>query len=48
MKVGLIGLGAMGLACNVAKAGLLTAVYNRTVIKADIFAEEHKQASLLA
>lgn len=42
MKVGLIGLGAMGLgmASNVAKAGLLTAVYNRTVSKADAFAAE--------
>ena len=32
MKAGMIGLGAMGLgmARNLAKAGYLTAVYNRT------------------
>ena len=37
MKAGFIGLGAMGLgmARNVAKAGLLTAVYNRTADKAE-------------
>ncbi len=42
MKVGLIGLGAMGLgmASNMAKAGWLTAVYNRTANKADAFAAE--------
>ncbi len=42
MKVGLIGLGAMGLgmATNVAKAQLLTAVYNRTTSKAKNFAQE--------
>jgi len=36
MKVGLIGLGAMGygMAHNLAKAGLLTAIYNRTASKA--------------
>ena len=35
MKVGMIGLGAMGLgmARNLAKAGFLTAVYNRTTAK---------------
>lgn len=35
MKVGMIGLGAMGLgmARNLAKAGFLTAVYNRTIAK---------------
>jgi len=35
MKVGMIGLGAMGLgmARNLVKAGYLTAVYNRTVLK---------------
>ncbi len=35
MKTGMIGLGAMGLgmARNLAKAGFLTAVYNRTVAK---------------
>jgi 3-hydroxyisobutyrate dehydrogenase len=42
MKVGLIGLGAMGagMARNVAKAGLLTGVYNRTLAKSLAFAEE--------
>lgn len=42
MKVGLIGLGAMGLgmARNVAKAGLLTGVYNRTQAKAQALAAE--------
>ena len=42
MKAGLIGLGAMGLgmARNVAKAGLLSAVYNRTRNKADVLATE--------
>ena len=35
MKAGMIGLGAMGLgmARNLAKAGYLTAVYNRTTAK---------------
>lgn len=42
MKVGLIGLGAMGhgMAHNLAKAGLLTAVYNRTASKALRLAHE--------
>jgi len=42
VKVGFIGLGAMGLgmARNVAKAGLLTAVYNRTRSTADSLANE--------
>ena len=42
MKVGFIGLGAMGvgMASNIAKAGLLTAIYNRTQDKANIFAAE--------
>ncbi len=42
MKAGFIGLGAMGLgmARNVAKAGLLTAVFNRTGEKAEQLAEE--------
>lgn len=42
MKVGLIGLGAMGvgMARNVAKAGLLTGVYNRTQSKAQQLADE--------
>ena len=44
MKAGLIGLGAMGLgmARNVAKAGLLSAVYNRTTAKANVLAAEMK------
>ncbi|MEI6069645.1 MAG: NAD(P)-dependent oxidoreductase [Methylococcaceae bacterium] len=39
MKTGMIGLGAMGLgmARNLAKAGFLTAVYNRTVAKTEEF-----------
>jgi 3-hydroxyisobutyrate dehydrogenase len=39
MKAGMIGLGAMGLgmARNLAKAGYLTAVYNRTAAKASEF-----------
>ncbi|MCD2449583.1 NAD(P)-dependent oxidoreductase [Methylicorpusculum oleiharenae] len=42
MKAGLIGLGAMGLgmARNLAKAGLLAAVYNRTESKAHDLADE--------
>lgn len=42
MKAGMIGLGAMGahMARNVAKAGLLSAVWNRTTLKAQILAEE--------
>lgn len=42
MKVGMIGLGAMGwgMASNVAKAGLLTGVYNRTIEKATLFADQ--------
>jgi len=42
MKVGMVGLGAMGegMARNIAKAGLLTAVYNRTAAKAQRLAEE--------
>jgi prephenate dehydrogenase len=35
MKVGFIGLGGMGMASNLAKAGYLTAVYNRTTEKAE-------------
>jgi 3-hydroxyisobutyrate dehydrogenase len=44
MKAGMIGLGAMGLgmARNIAKAGFLTAVYNRTEAKAQALAEELK------
>ena len=42
MKVGVIGLGAMGtgMARNLAKAGFLNAVYNRTTAKADNLASE--------
>jgi len=44
MKAGMIGLGAMGLgmARNVAKAGFLRAVYNRTEAKASALAGELK------
>ncbi len=42
MKAGIIGLGAMGMgmAKNVAKAGLLGAVYNRTFNKAETLSKE--------
>ncbi|MGZ8241233.1 MAG: NAD(P)-dependent oxidoreductase [Methylobacter sp.] len=42
MRAGMIGLGAMGtgMARNVAKAGYLAGVYNRTVAKAQSLAEE--------
>jgi 3-hydroxyisobutyrate dehydrogenase len=42
MRTGLIGLGAMGqgMARNLAKAGFLTAVYNRTHSKAEVLAAE--------
>ena len=42
MKAGMIGLGAMGahMAGNIAKAGLLTSVWNRTASKAKAIAEE--------
>ncbi|WP_432743444.1 NAD(P)-dependent oxidoreductase [Methylobacter sp. G7] len=42
MKAGMIGLGAMGIgmARNIAKAGHLTGVYNRTPTKMDSLAEE--------
>jgi len=42
MNVGLIGLGAMGvgMARNLAKAGFLSAVYNRTTAKAQTLAAE--------
>jgi 3-hydroxyisobutyrate dehydrogenase len=42
MKAGMIGLGAMGIgmARNIAKAGYLTGVYNRTATKAQRLAEE--------
>jgi 3-hydroxyisobutyrate dehydrogenase len=42
MKAGMIGLGAMGIgmARNIAKAGYLTGVYNRTAEKAQNLAEE--------
>src|SRR5690625_2472880 len=43
MKVGFIGLGAMGegMAANLAKAGLLTCVWNRSAAKAASFARTH-------
>ncbi len=43
MKVGFIGLGAMGwgMAANLAKAGLLAIVWNRTAARAEAFAAEH-------
>lgn len=42
MKAGMIGLGAMGIgmARNIAKAGYLTGVYNRTATKAQSLADE--------
>jgi len=42
MKAGMIGLGAMGIgmARNIAKAGYLAGVYNRTATKAENLAEE--------
>ncbi|MGZ4958303.1 MAG: NAD(P)-dependent oxidoreductase [Methylomonas sp.] len=42
MRVGMIGLGSMGfgLARNLAKAGYLSAVYNRTGVKAEALAAE--------
>jgi len=42
MKAGMIGLGAMGMgmATNVARVGLLDAVYNRTFTKAGTLAKE--------
>ena len=55
MKAGMIGLGAMGIgmARQVAKAGFLTGVYNRTASKAQSLAEEleltvYDQPELLA
>ncbi len=46
MKVGFIGLGAMGysMALNLHKAGLLAAVYNRSPARADAFAAETGRA----
>ena len=43
MKAGFIGLGAMGegMAANLARAGLLASVWNRTADKAEAFAREH-------
>lgn len=42
MKAGMIGLGAMGagMAGNLAKAGFLAAIYNRTMEKAETLAKE--------
>lgn len=47
MKVGFIGLGAMGegMAANLARAGLLACVWNRTADKAEAFAREHGVAA---
>jgi len=44
MKTGMIGLGAMGIgmARNIAKAGYLTGIYNRTAAKAQSLADELK------
>lgn len=46
MRAGVIGLGAMGsgIASNLANAGLLSAVWNRTESKAKDFAAEHEVA----
>src|SRR5690625_671646 len=43
MKVGVIGLGAMGsgMAANLHRAGLLAAVWNRSAEKAEAFARDH-------
>ncbi|HEX5513682.1 MAG TPA: NAD(P)-dependent oxidoreductase, partial [Gammaproteobacteria bacterium] len=43
MQAGFIGLGAMGegMAANLARAGLLACVWNRTAGKAEAFAREH-------
>lgn len=43
MKVGVIGLGAMGsgMAANLQRSGLLEAVWNRTASRAQAFAKEH-------
>ncbi len=44
MRVGLIGLGVMGgyrIGANLARAGKLQLVYNRTREKADRFSAEH-------
>ena len=48
MKAGIIGLGAMGMgmARNIARAGLLEAVYNRTFTKAEILAKEMEVAAI--
>jgi len=49
MKTGIIGLGAMGqgMARRVARAGYLTAVYNRTASKAQAWAKELKVTACL-
>lgn len=49
MKVGMIGLGAMGvgMADNLAKAGLLHAVWNRTESKAAAFVAGHAGVTVL-
>lgn len=49
-KVGIIGLGAMGvgMAKNLAKAGFLAAIYNRTCEKSQILAQELNVAHALS
>ena len=44
MKVGVIGLGAMGsgMAANLSRAGVLDCVYNRTRQRADCFCQAHR------
>jgi 3-hydroxyisobutyrate dehydrogenase len=44
MRVGFIGLGAMGapMAANLHAAGLLSAIHNRTLSRAMLFASEHE------
>jgi 3-hydroxyisobutyrate dehydrogenase len=50
LKAGFIGLGAMGyaMAGHLQRAGLLTAVSNRTMAKAEQFAKEHAGVSALS
>ncbi len=46
MQAGVIGLGSMGsgIAANLAQAGLLATVWNRTRSRAEAFAEQHRVA----
>src|SRR5579864_2845273 len=50
LKTGFIGLGAMGyaMAGHLHRAGLLTAVSNRTMAKAEQFAKEHAGVAALS